>query len=195
MDIRITLDERWGEIERRLGEVLALAEGRNLEALLSLGRIIETEIRQYFIAGGTQLKAGGAPWAPTHPRWVKLRGKRDDKPLWDKGDLAASLTTNVFPGEGAIEVGVPMAPWGTSLAGARRHHFGDAAVHPSGSTWWAAVDDDGVIQDGGVLSPGGDLVKLHVKIQARPYLVVFQDDIDRWWAAQALGLGFEVAHA
>lgn len=145
----------------------------------SLGRIVKREMMNYVGAGGTQRKQGGKAWPVTHPKWVKLRGKTHNRPLYNTGEFMNDFDYEVLSG---LKVRV-----GNAFKGARRFHFGDKAL---GKKWrWpGVVDSSGKLIDTGRIAAlearnsllGGNIRWFSPVIQARPYLEVFQEDVDDW---------------
>jgi len=135
----------------------------------SLGQFMVSEIKGYIAQGGTQKKSGGAAWPRTHPKWVTLMGKPDDKPLFWKGRYLSSIGFSRIPT--GVRIGSPAIQ-------AARLHWGDQAIGlTNGTQFMVNVNKAGTIVP--YASANKKLVR--VKIQARPHFVIFQEDVDNWF--------------
>lgn len=187
----ITIEVDFKDVIRWFERAERLPRGR--KATQELADRVGDEIRNSISRGGNQGKgrglttfsyggavqwAVGRAWMPTHPRWVTLRGKSHNRPLFHTGRFQRSITQYVA-GKGIAIVG--NVDTGGSTSGGWRFHFGD----PSPSwTWGAQVDSSGAISNVGSIqdwTPGFKFQWFSPRIIPRPIWFVFQKDVDIWW--------------
>lgn len=183
---RITIDFR--QVERFLDDLHDVVTGLGTHgnrALASLARIAAEEMRGYFDVGGTKT----VKWPETNWRWQQLRPEHK-RTLVGTGALQGSVTGFPLPtGQAGVRVGAGdnSAPTGSSLAGAQRHQFGDAAF---GMTWWWTAPVAGTGSDMHIVPSGSLLASFHPRIQARPFLEISEETVGNWWEDVGADLGF-----